>query len=113
MSSPIDDLRDDLRAVFGEWGPSTGDVMIAPNTLAKEVVAKVVKSFPLDKVLYELGIIAARELANNIEALALRPADYANLPDLSETMSERLMQELGKDPDMFANAFLTELRNRG
>lgn len=109
MPSPIEDLR----TVFSEWGLSTGEVMVRPDQLSKNVVAKLVSEFPLERVLYELGVIAARELANSIEALALRPADYVDLPDLAEDMSERLMQELGRSPDTFSNSFLAELRNRG
>lgn len=101
---------DGLKAVFET---NTAAVMIAPNKITKDVVAKIVKEFALDYVMRDFGTIAARELANQIETRGLRPADYADLADLAETMSERLMQELGKDPEAFNNAFISQLRIRG
>lgn len=102
---------EDLRSVFETL--DTGAVMAAPNTLTKQLVSKIVKEFSLDNVLRDLGVLTATELANSIESRALRPADYAELPDLAEMISERLMQELGRDLEIFNTAFLSQLRNRG
>jgi hypothetical protein len=87
--------------------------MTSPNSLTKELVCRIVKEFSLDTVFRDLGILVATALANTIESRGLRPADYAELPDLADDLSERLMQELGRNPDTFALAFLTQLRNRG
>lgn len=105
----------DLEAVFGvsEVKTSAAKVMTSPSSISKELVTKIMKEFPLDVVFRDLGVACARELANFIEAHALRPADYAELPELGEMLSERLMQELGKDPQAFTTALLDHLRLRG
>lgn len=109
-SKPGDSALTDLRSVFEQ---STGTVLITPDSISKDLVSKIVKEFPLEAVIRDIGVVAARELANHIEAKGLRAAGYAELPNLSETMSERLMQELGKEPQVFTDAFLTQLRARG
>jgi hypothetical protein len=105
----------DLEAVFGvsEVKTSAAKVMTSPSSISKELVTKIMKEFPLDVVFRDLGVACARELANFIQAHALRPADYAELPDLGEMLSERLMQELGKDPQAFTVALIEHLRLRG
>lgn len=110
-----DDTLRDLAAVFGvtEVKTSAARVMNAPSTISKELVTKILKEFPLETVLHDLGIVVARELSNFVEAHALRPADYADLPNLGEVLSERLMQELGKDPDTFTQALVEYLKLRG
>jgi len=105
----------DLGEVFGiaEVKTTAARVMTSPSSVTKELVNKIAKEFPLEGVMRDFGLVVARELANFIEAHALRPADYADLPDLGEALSERLMQELGKNPDTFTQALAAQLRLRG
>lgn len=105
----------DLQEVFGvsEVATTTGFVMVRPSSISNELVAKVVREFPLEAVLKDLGVVAARELANYIEAMAMRPADYAGMPDLGIVVAERIMQALGKDSEAFTDALTAQLRNRG
>jgi hypothetical protein len=105
----------DLEAVFGvsEVKTTTARVMTLPSTLTRELVTKVVQEFPLEAILRDLGTVTARELADYIETLALRPADYAGLPDLGSLVSERIMRALGKDSEVFLEALTTHLRLRG
>ncbi len=96
-----------------ESGFEGSSAMLGPNSITSRLVNAIVKEFSLDNVIRDLGVRAANELADNIQTRALRPADFAELPELAETLSERLMQELGKDPDAFNTAFLSQLRARG
>ena len=111
MASPLKDLSD----VFGvvEVKTTAAKVMTSPSSISKELVTKILSEFPLDNVLRDLGVIVARELANFIEAHALRPADYADLPDLGDVLSERVMQELGKSPEAFTTGLVAQLKLRG
>lgn len=124
MSSAEDaiDAVEDLDQIFGsdkprrvlsELRPVTGDVLVSPSELSRRLVKKIVRELPLNNILQDLGAIVARELADFIDASALRPADYADLPDLGEVLSERVMQELGRDPDAFSEALRNQLRLRG
>jgi hypothetical protein len=109
-SKPSDQVLADLRSVFEGIA---GMVMTSTDSISRELVTRIVKEFPLEETLRDLGVVAARELANHIESKGLRPAAYAELPNLSEIISERLMQELGKEPQVFTDAFLVQLRARG
>lgn len=105
----------DLEAVFGlnEIKTTTGFVMVQPSSISHELVLKVVKEFPLDTIMKDLGVVVARELANYIEAMAMRPADYAEVEDLGTVVGDRIMQALGKDSQIFTDALRAQLRVRG
>ncbi len=105
----------DLERVFdvSEIRTTTGQVMTSPSSISRDTVVKLVKEFPLDTVLRDLGVIAARELASFIEALALRPADYAGVEDIGSIVAERIMQALGRDSESFLGTFTAQLRTRG
>jgi hypothetical protein len=107
-----DHIHRELAEVFGGLG--TGTVLTKPSTISDEVVEKLVCELPLKQALKDLGAVAAREVANAIETVALRPADYADLPDLPEKLAERLVAALeGKGLECFVESFVEHLRNRG
>lgn len=106
------DVLKDLETVFGETIAS-GTVMIAPSGITIDLVTELLNTFELQPIMKDLGLIAARVLADKIEAMTLRPADYADLPDLATLLSQRLMHELAKDDETFANSLISNLRLRG
>lgn len=112
MKPSMVDVLKDLEAVFGE-SVSSGAVMIAPSGITIDLVSELLGTFDLEPIMKDLGLVTARVLADKIESLALRPADYANLPDLATLISQRLMHELAKDDVTFAESLVTNLRLRG
>lgn len=106
------DVLKDLENVFGE-AVASGRVMTTPSGLTIDLVKDILDKFDLAQIMKDLGLVVAREIADKIESVALRPADYADLPDLSAIVSQRLMHELAKDNETFANSLISNLRNRG
>jgi hypothetical protein len=91
----------------------TAATLVAPSALSKEVAAKVVAEFDLAPVLRDLAAAAAREVANKLDGVALRPADYAIMAELPDLVSKRIVQQLADDPSTFAKMFADYLQLRG
>jgi hypothetical protein len=107
------DILTQLESVFGE-GVVTGLSMIRPSPISKEQAAQAVKDFQLGPVLRDLGIVCAREIANELEGMGLRPADYLGMSDLVPTVIARLADALSGSPsEVFQHSFLATLRLRG
>lgn len=66
----------------------------------------------LDGVLRDLGTVAARALADDLEQKALKPSDYAAIGDLSAVVAARIAKTLLKS-EAFARAFTEQLLMRG
>jgi hypothetical protein len=110
------DLQHQLEDVFGGGGQvapgGTGAVLTRPSALSMEVAAQAVKSMPLDQIYRDLGAIAARVVADELESRALRPADYASLPDLPGVVAKRITGYVLRS-DEFSRSFLQHLSSRG
>ena len=115
LRSPRKHVLEDLQDVFGEWVlRSTGQVMNSPSTISGEIACSVASEMDLDRVVKDLGIVAARELADRLESHALRPADYAVLDDIGQIVAKRLVSALrGNFMEVFLKSFQTTLRGRG
>lgn len=110
-------VREELARAFGltlKEGPvSTGVVLTTPSTVQKELAVHIAKECALRNVQRDLGAVVAREIANEMQASNLRPADYADFVEISTIAQERLVAQLLKDPTEFVRSVAEHLRMRG
>lgn len=108
-------VTEDLRGVFGltEGPVATGSVSITPSTISREQVLHLAKTCPLDPIIRDLGAVVARELANELSAANLRPADYAEFAELGPIVRDRVIKVLLKNPNDFLGSVAQHLRMRG
>lgn len=111
-----DKLRRQLTEIFGgammAAPGGTGAVLTRPSKLSLEVAQQAVKAMPLDGVYRGIGAVAAQGLADELESRKLRPADYAELPDLPKVVAKRLVGYLLRSEE-FAKSFSEHLAARG
>ena len=110
------ELERQLEEVFGgdmNVAPGgTGAILTRPSKLSLDVAVQAVRAMPLDGLYRDVGAVAARVLADELEARSLRPADYANLPDLPRVAAKRIVGYLLRS-DEFAQALKQGLTARG
>lgn len=110
-------VREELARAFGlvlKEGPvSTGVVLTTPSTVQKELAIHAAKECAFRNVQRDLGAVVAREIANEMQAANLRPADYADIVEISTIAQERLVAQLLKDPTEFVRSVAEHLRMRG
>ena len=111
--STLDDLRKILQEPLGEAYVSTGRVLTLPSGVTTEVAAQTIASMDLTQILKDIGSVAAMQIAQDLEAMALRPADYALLPNLAEMVAQRIAKELAKVPTEFTSALVERMKLRG
>ena len=107
--------RHQLEDVFGggQVAPGgTGAILTQPSALSASLAEEVVKQMPLDAVYRDLGAVAARVVADEMDIKMLRPADFANLSDLPGVVAARIVEHLGKSEE-FAASFRRHLKARG
>jgi hypothetical protein len=112
MSTTVNELREMLGLPPLTEAP-TGLAMTMPSPVSIEIATNVADNFDIETVVRDLGAIVAREFANELQRMALRPADYATIPDLTNILAIRVASYLMQLPDVFDLAFLQALRNRG
>lgn len=109
-------IKRQLEDVFGGGGQvapgGTGAVMVRPSTISMELAAQAVRQMPMDRAFRDIGAILAREVADELERQGLRPADYANLDDLSQVVGRRVTSYLLRSEE-FSRALLQGLQARG
>ena len=110
------ELKKQLDEIFGgnmNVAPGgTGAIMIRPSTLSLDIARQAVKEMMLDGVYRDLGAVAANALADELEARSLRPADYADLPELPKVVAKRIVGYLLRS-DEFARSLSENLAARG
>lgn len=92
---------------------STGMAMTNPTSISLEIAAAAIQEVDINPMIRDLGAIVGRELADELERLGMRPADYAGLPNNAEVMALKIASALVQMPDAFANALAETLRGRG
>ena len=109
-------LKSQLAEVFGGGGQvapgGTGAVLTQPSGIDMELASQVLRQVSLDAVNRDLGVIAAREVADELERQGLRAADFANLPDFPAVVARRIVARLSRS-ESFAEAFRQHLGMRG
>lgn len=105
---------DKLHEVFGPPRPvGTARVLTSPSRLSKETAEKLCQELSLDVVMRDLGAVAARVIADSLEELGLRAADYADLESIPKTLAKRIADEVQKNPESFNKALVDQLALRG
>jgi hypothetical protein len=111
-----DDLKKQLDEVFGGnmnvVPGGTGAVLTRPSYLDMEAVTQAVRVMPLDELYRGFGAVAGKVVADQLEEMNLRPADYANLSDLSRMVAKRVVSYLLRSEE-FARALKESLARRG
>lgn len=111
MNGVVDQLND----VFGlSEGPvSTAVVLNTPGSILRAqaiVLAKECRVAPLTR---DLGALAAAEMANEMMASNVRPADFADQEEIGKILRDRIIRELIERPENFYRALGEHLRSRG
>ena len=91
---------------------NTADVLSRPTQMDYALAKKAIEQVDLDTICRDLGAVAAREYANVLEQYALKPADFASLDELHETLAGKLVEYLKKS-ESFVRAFQAQLKMRG
>jgi hypothetical protein len=90
----------------------TGYILTQPTSIDASIARAVAAEVDMDQLAAAAGVVAARVLADALEQRALRPADYSDMPEVCQTMAERLVKLLPKS-EAFQKAFYDALRLRG
>lgn len=110
------DTRRRLLEVFGaptNVAPGgTGAVLTRPSKLDMELASKVISVIPIDRILRDLGVVAARELADEFERRGLKPSDYRNLEGVSQKIATMIAKSVTKS-EVFDRALREHLGMRG
>ena len=106
---------DQLASALGlNEGPvSTGVVLTTPGSITRAQAVTLAKDCRIDPLLRDLGALAAAEMANEMSAANLRPADFADHEEIGMILRDRLIKQLLDKPDSFYRALGEHLRARG
>lgn len=92
---------------------ATGQVLTLPSGVTKELAASAIESIDLEPIFRDVGGIVAREIADVLQTMNLRPADYVDLPDMPQMVAARLGAEISTAPPAFIRSLLEQLKLRG
>ncbi len=108
---------EDLKSVFGEpkeeGYTTTAKVLTLPSGVTKDLAAQAIEQLDLSPIMRDFGSVVAREIANELQAMALRPADYVDLPDMPQMVAARVAAELSTAPPEFVQTLMEQLKLRG
>jgi len=87
-----------------------------PTQAEKDQVSEIVKQLPMKSVARDFGYVAGKYLSDVLEMAGMRPSDYVNLQDLSESFVGRFLAEMKSNEEIqqvFAKHFLEQISLRG
>lgn len=102
-----------VERVLREGPISTGVVLTTPDAMSQREALAAAEGVKLNGVLRDMGTLAGRALADELEVEQLRPADYSEWHELSVRVRERLVQRLARGCREFDEALAMALRGRG
>ncbi len=109
-------ICDELTEIFGDptnVAPTgTGAVLTTPSGLSLDLVAQVAREMPMDEVLYQVGKLLARQLADELERQGLKASDYAAVPELPHIVAKRITARIHSSAQ-FARGVVEGLMQRG
>ena len=112
MKKDLNSTLEYLASVMEDFG--TAQVLTSPSDDDRDDVTSTLKDLSLKTIIRDLAVISANSVADDLHAMALRPADYADMKDLPEKMALMLTKALsGADREYFAEMFRQQLRTRG
>lgn len=92
---------------------TTGQILILPSGVTRELAANAIDALDLEPIFRDIGGIVAREIADVLQTMNLRPADYGDLPDMPQMVAARLGAEISTAPPAFIRSLLEQLKLRG
>lgn len=105
-----------LLEVFGDptnVAPSgTGATLTRPSSLDMALADKVTSLIPMDRIFRDLGIVAARELADEFERRGLKPSDYKYVEGITKRVAEMIAKNV-KTSEVFDRSLREHLGMRG
>jgi len=106
-------LIDFLTSVLENYG--TADVLTSPSDTDRKEVLDTVKLIDPEPIVRDLTTLVVNAVADTVHAMALRPADYADMKDLSSSMLALITKTLSstEGKQIFADAFHAKLKSRG
>ena len=124
---PTRSVTEDLKVVFaaylGEQAAGAralpehlqvaGRVMIMPSRMTTDQAETLVSKMSLAPVMRDVASVAAREVTNVLLLHGLRPADYADLPELPTMVAKKLVDTLNGVPEEFSNTLADTIRMLG
>jgi hypothetical protein len=114
IRSPIVPAKPEpVQLALKETWMATGTVLTMPSGVTKELAANAIEALDLEPIMRDIGIIVAREIADVLQTMALRPADYVILPDMPQMVAARIGAELSQAPNPFVRALIEQLKLRG
>lgn len=103
---------EEIFAPVGAGPAGTGTVLTSPSSIDGDIAKMVADEMDLDGIYQDFGSVVARRLADELEKRALKPSDYARIPELLDLVTLRVAKNL-KLSEVFARAFLSQLGARG
>jgi hypothetical protein len=102
-----------LARVLESYG--TAEVLTSPSDEDRKEVLDTVKLIDLDPIVRDLTTLVVNAVANTMHAMALRPADYADMKELPSSMLALITKALGtsEGKQLFADSFQDKLKSRG
>lgn len=91
----------------------TGAVLTSPAVLSKDMSSQLADQLPLDQVMNVIATTLAREMGAFMITKAMRPADYATLSDIPDSLIERTIEALASKPDVFFKVFRDQMKMQG
>jgi len=92
---------------------TTAKVMTMPSSATMAMAQRVVEDLPLRPIMRDLGVVCSRVIGDELEARALRPADYADLEELPRELCTLLAKTIAQVPEEFVFALVEHLKMRG
>ena len=114
MSKHKDTVRalEEVFAPIGAGPNGTATVSTTASSLDADLVTMVAEEMDLTDILRDVGIVTARKLADELERRALKPSDFADMPELVQLLAKRLKKALA-DSEEFSQALYKQLKMRG
>ena len=108
---------EDLKAVFGEpqeeGYTTTAKVLTLPAGVTRDLASQAIEQLDLSVIMRDIAAVVAREIATELQTMALRPADYTDLPDMPQMVAARVAGELAAAPPEFVQTLIEHIKLRG
>lgn len=101
------------RVFYKVEGMSTAAVLSLPSSLTRDMAKEAADKVDMGAVVKEAAVMISSRVADAMLQAALRPADYADLRDISDALVEKLIERLAEKPEEFFNAFSQQLKALG
>lgn len=114
MSTRAESLRKNIDALVEYMAlGDEGITLTRPTVAQKKEAEQIADDFSPSLALRDVGILLANLYADALVEKGMRPADYAQLQDISATFARILSKKLAENPPEFSSAFHATLKGWG